>query len=76
MFAVVVRGKVYVSNVMTDFLAHAIINDTAYAFYTTGVAAAEATAKYYADTGYGYPINNELVDWAQRVIDTQNWRLP
>lgn len=75
MFAVVVRGKVYVSNVMTDFLAHAIINGNAAAFYTSGMLAAEASAKYYEDIGR-YPIDISLVEWAQRVVDTQNWRLP
>lgn len=75
MFAVVVRGKIYVSNAMTDFLALAIINGAA-AFYTSGLLAAERTVEYYASLEKPAPVEDSLIDWAQRVVDTQNWRLP
>lgn len=68
MFAVTRGSKLYLSNVMTEWLAYHIVNDGASVYAVNGPSQAESERQYYAFQGLLPPSTPELVDWAKRVI--------
>lgn len=68
LFAVTRGDKLYLSNVMTEWLAYHIVNDGASVYAVNGPAQAEAELQYYMAQGLLPPSNPELVEWAERVI--------
>lgn len=68
LFAVTRGDKLYLSNVMTDWLAYHIVNDGASVYAVNGPAQAEAEQHYYGMQGLLPPRDPELVEWAERVL--------
>lgn len=69
LFAVTRGEKLYLSNVMTDWLANHIVNDGASVYAVNGPDQAEAERQYYAMQGLLPPVDRELYQWAERVVE-------
>lgn len=68
LFAVTQGGKLYLSNVMTDWLANHIVNDGASVYAVNGPDQAESERQYYASQGLLPLSDPELVKWAELVL--------